>query len=148
MSRYTDDDMLRDWTSEAQKERQAQRAKLREEQEEQLRRQKKARRRRRGFLIKAICVAAVMVAVLFAAFSTMDIFQLQEQKRQADEELQGLEHRKLGLEQELEIVESDEYVEQQARSELRMIYDGEVLYVVKDQETTEDQGEMPEQVKP
>lgn len=148
MSRYTDDDMLRDWTSEAQKERQAQRAKLREEQEEQLRRQKKARRRRRGFLIKAICVAAVMVAVLFAAFSTMDIFQLQEQKRQADEELQGLEHRKLGLEQELEIVESDEYVEQQARSELRMIYDGEVLYVVKDQETKEDQGEMPEQVKP
>ncbi|MBR0440655.1 MAG: septum formation initiator family protein, partial [Firmicutes bacterium] len=77
-----------------------------------------------------------------------DIFQLQEQKRQADEELQGLEHRKLGLEQELEIVESDEYVEQQARSELRMIYDGEVLYVVKDQETKEDQGEMPEQVKP
>ena len=148
MSRYTDDDMLRDWTSEAQKERQAQRAKLREEQEEQLRRQKKTRRRRRGFLIKAICVAAVMVAVLFAAFSTMDIFQLQEQKRQADEELQGLEHRKLGLEQELEIVESDEYVEQQARSELRMIYDGEVLYVVKDQETKEDQGEMPEQVKP
>ena len=148
MSRYTDDDMLRDWTSEAQKERQAQRAKLREEQEEQLRRQKKARRRRRGFLIKAICVAAVMVAVLFAAFSTMDIFQLQEQKRQADEELQGLEHRKLGLEQELEIVESDEYVEQQARSELRMIYDGEVLYVVKDQETQENQGEMPEQVKP
>jgi len=148
LSRYTDDDMLRDWTSEAQKERQAQRAKLREEQEELLRRQKKTRRRRRGFLIKAMCVAAVMVAVLFAAFSTMDIFQLQEQKRQADEELQGLEHRKLGLEQELEIVESDEYVEQQARSELRMIYDGEVLYVVKDQETTEDQGEMPEQVKP
>ncbi|MBQ1383859.1 MAG: septum formation initiator family protein [Firmicutes bacterium] len=148
MSRYTDDDMLRDWTSEAQKERQAQRAKLREEQEELLRRQKKTRRRRRGFLIKAMCVAAVMVAVLFAAFSTMDIFQLQEQKRQADEELQGLEHRKLGLEQELEIVESDEYVEQQARSELRMIYDGEVLYVVKDQETKEDQGEMPEQVKP
>ena len=148
MSRYTDDDMLRDWTSEAQKERQAQRAKLREDQEELLRRQKKTRRRRRGFLIKAMCVAAVMVAVLFAAFSTMDIFQLQEQKRQADEELQGLEHRKLGLEQELEIVESDEYVEQQARSELRMIYDGEVLYVVKDQETKEDQGEMPEQVKP
>ena len=148
MSRYTDDDMLRDWTSEAQKERQAQRAKLREEQEEQLRRQKKTRRRRRGFLIKAMCVAAVMVAVLFAAFSTMDIFQLQEQKRQADEELQGLEHRKLGLEQELEIVESDEYVEQQARSELRMIYDGEVLYVVKDQETQENQGEMHEQVKP
>ncbi|MBQ3578810.1 MAG: septum formation initiator family protein [Firmicutes bacterium] len=148
MSRYTDDDMLRDWTSEAQKERQAQRAKLREEQEELLRRQKKTRRRRRGFLIKAMCVAAVMVAVLFAAFSTMDIFQLQEQKRQADEELQGLEHRKLGLEQELEIVESDEYVEQQARSELRMIYDGEVLYVVKDQETQENQGEMPEQVKP
>ena len=148
MSRYTDDDMLRDWTSEAQKERQAQRAKLREEQEELLRRQKKTRRRRRGFLIKAMCVAAVMVAVLFAAFSTMDIFQLQEQKRQADEELQGLEHKKLGLEQELEIVESDEYVEQQARSELRMIYDGEVLYVVKDQETQENQGEMPEQVKP
>ena len=148
MSRYTDDDMLRDWTSEAQKERQAQRAKLREEQEELLRRQKKTRRRRRGVLIKAMCVAAVMVAVLFAASSTMDIFQLQEQKRQADEELQGLEHRKLGLEQELEIVESDEYVEQQARSELRMIYDGEVLYVVKDQETQENQGEMPEQVKP
>ena len=148
MSRYTDDDMLRDWTSEAQKERQAQRAKLREEQEELLRRQKKTRRRRRGFLIKAMCVAAVMVAVLFAAFSTMDIFQLQEQKRQADEELQGLEHRKLGLEQELEIVESDEYVEQQARSELRMIYDGEVLYVVRDREEPENTEDMPEQVKP
>ena len=148
MSRYTDDDMLRDWTSEAQKERQAQRAKLREEQEELLRRQKKTRRRRRGFLIKAMCVAAVMVAVLFAAFSTMDIFQLQEQKRQADEELQGLEHRKLGLEQELEIVESDEYVEQQARSELRMIYDGEVLYVVRDREEPEKTEDMPEQVKP
>ncbi len=148
MSRYTDDDMLRNRTSQAQKERQALRARQREELEEQNRQARKAKRKRRGFVIRLVCVAAIMAAVFFTAVSTMNIFQLQEEKRRADERLADLEYRKTGLEQELEVVESDEYVEQQARSELRMIYDGEVLYVVKDQEEPEKTEDMPEQVKP
>lgn len=148
MSRYTDDDMLRNRTSQAQKERQALRARQREELEEQNRQARKAKRRRRGFVIRLVCVAAIMAAVFFTAVSTMNIFQLQEEKRQADERLADLEYKKTGLEQELEVVESDEYVEQQARSELRMIYDGEVLYVVRDREEPEKTEDMPEQVKP
>ncbi|MBR0139539.1 MAG: septum formation initiator family protein [Firmicutes bacterium] len=148
MSRYTDDDMLRNRTSQAQKERQALRARQREELEEQNRQARKAKRRRRGFVIRLVCVAAIMAAVFFTAVSTMNIFQLQEEKRQADERLADLEYKKTGLEQELEVVESDEYVEQQARSELRMIYDGEVLYVVRDREEPENTEDMPEQVKP
>ena len=148
MSRYTDDDMLRNRTSQAQKERQALRARQREELEEQNRQARKAKRRRRGFVIRLVCVAAIMAAVFFTAVSTMNIFQLQEEKRQADERLAELEYKKTGLEQELEVVESDEYVEQQARSELRMIYDGEVLYVVRDREEPEKNEDMPEQVKP
>ncbi len=148
MSRYTDEDMFRDRTTDAQIERKAQRARQREEQQELTRQQKRSRRRRRGALIWVLCIAAVMVAAVVTAINTMGIFQLQEEKKRADEQLAELEYQRTGLEQELEIVESDEYVEQQARSELRMIYDGEVLYVVKDEEKKEEPDEMPEQVKP
>ena len=45
-------------------------------------------------------------------------------------QLEELEKRRSELENELLMVNSDEYVEQQARSQLHMIKPGEVLYII------------------
>ena len=142
MSKYTDDDLLRQRTSDVQKERQIKRQQKREEIREQNEIAKQARKRRRGALIRFTCFVAIGAALIFTGISTMNIFSLLEEKRETQAELEALRHKKEALEQELELVESDEYVEQQARSELRMIYDGEVLYVVKDD--GEEENKLPE----
>ena len=144
MSKYTDDDLLKDRTSDVQKERQIKRQKRREEIKEQTEIAKQARKRRVGAVIRFTCFIAISAALIFTGISTMNIFSLMEEKRDVEAQLAELQHKKEGLEQELDLVESDEYVEQQARSELRMIYDGEVLYVVKDEnseEKTDEPGE-------
>ena len=134
MSKYTDDDLLRDRTSDVQKERQIKRQQRRDEMREQQENIKQARRRRRGTVIRLTCFAAIAAAFIFTGISTMNIFSLMEEKKRTEEELAELEQKTRALEQELDIVESDEYVKQQARSELRMIEEGEVLYVIKEEE--------------
>ena len=61
------------------------------------------------------------------------IERLKRDKAAAEERLAELKQRIELLESELDRVSSDEYIEQQARTQLKMIFPGETLYIVVDQ---------------
>ncbi len=56
--------------------------------------------------------------------------KLQREKAEAQARLDELKIKIELLQNELERVTSDEYIEQQARTHLKMIYPGETLYIV------------------
>ena len=53
-------------------------------------------------------------------------------QKQVEAEHEALLQEKIKLEEELNHVMDPKYIEQQARTQLRMIYPGEILYVLPD----------------
>lgn len=89
-----------------------------------------AKRYRRRFVYGLIfLVIATLIGISLIHLITLKI---EESKAEAD--LAALHKEKQELEEELSHVYSKEYIEQQARAELRMIFPGEVLYVLKEGE--------------
>ena len=136
MNNFDEDDILTQITDQNRKERrkvhQSSLAK------KQAKRERAAeRKRQRG---KVYALVAGTVAILFIVFvavgAALDIFGLRDERNEAQQKLAELEKQKGSLEEELTQVESEEYVKQRARDELKMIEDGEVLYIVKDDENT------------
>ena len=72
----------------------------------------------------------VVVAVAFTVRAVQKMVSLTQERTRVQAQLEQLEKRRSELENELLQVNSDEYVEQQARSQLHMIRPGEVLYIV------------------
>ena len=72
----------------------------------------------------------VALAGLFTVRSVQRMVALTQERARVQAQLDELEKRRSELENELLMVKSDEYVEQQARSQLHMIKPGEVLYIV------------------
>ena len=66
----------------------------------------------------------------FTARAVQRMVALTQERARVQAQLDELEKRRSELENELLMVNSDEYVEQQARSQLHMIKPGEVLYIV------------------
>lgn len=128
---YFGDDILRDAISTQQQERNEKRQKLREK---RLRDAEKAKvaaenRRTRGKVLLVIAVVGVVLVFMFGR-SVYQIAQLQKEKEAQAAKLAELQYNIDRLNEELTRVTSDEYIEQQARKQLRMIYPGELLYIV------------------
>ena len=128
---YFGDDILRDAISTQQQERNEKRQKLREK---RLRDAEKAKvaaenRRTRGKVFLAMIVVGVVLVFMFGR-SVYQIAQLQKEKEAQAAKLAELQYNIDRLNEELTRVTSDEYIEQQARKQLRMIYPGELLYIV------------------
>jgi len=129
--KYFKDDILDDAISTHQQERQEKRAKLREKkvrEEEKAKVSAANRKSRRKFIFIAVAVC-IFLAGLFGR-NTYQIIQLSKEKKAQEQKLLELEESINRLNEELTRVTSDEYIEQQAREQLRMIYPGETLYVV------------------
>lgn len=94
-----------------------------------------AKRYRRRFVYGLI----FLVIATLIGISLFHLITLKIEESKAEAELAALHKEKQELEEELSHVYSKEYIEQQARAELRMIFPGEVLYVLKEGE--EDGGE-------
>ena len=130
VSSFTYDLLERESQSEEQKERRAIRRKTLEEKakiKDDPAKEKRARVRKRTMLVLFLIVA------LFGTFtvrSVQRIVALTRERAMVQAQLEELEKRRSELENELLMVNSDEYVEQQARSQLHMIKPGEVLYIV------------------
>ncbi len=75
---------------------------------------------------------ALLLVVLAIVFSSHNIVALKIERAAALSQLQSLEKEKESLKDELEKVDGREYVEQQAREQLRMILPGETLYIFKE----------------
>ena len=126
--------ILADKTTEEQKLR---REKRREELEKKRENQKKAAEaaaRRSKALKKYVFISFVIFAVVLALFGklVLQIRELNETKKEAQQKLDALQQKIEELEATLENVSSPEYIESQARSQLHMIYPNEVLYIVED----------------
>ena len=126
-----DDDILDERVSSHQLERSERRAKLREKKlksEEKAKVAEENKKSRRKVLLIAVLVLIVLAA-LFGR-NTYQIVQLSKEKKAQEQKLEELEESINRLNEELNRVTSDEYIEQQAREQLKMIYPGETLYVV------------------
>ena len=115
VSSFTYDLLEREDSSDEQRERREVRRKKLEDRakvKDDPGKAKRARSRRRTMLVLFLMVA------------------LTQERARVQAQLDELEKRRSELENELLMVNSDEYVEQQARSQLHMIKPGEVLYIV------------------
>jgi len=126
-------DVLEDVISKEMQKRSADREKLKEKKLRQQEKRKVAREnmkaRRKIFWIAVVVL--VIVGALFSK-SLFQIIELRAEKEEAQFKLDELTQLIERLEEEKKKVTSDEYVEQKAREQLRMIYPGEVLYIVLD----------------
>ena len=100
-------------------------------------RKKTVKRKRRivRALTRLLVLVTVCVVIGLLGKSVVNIISLQNEKHQREEELQSLKDEISKDQDILQQVNSDEYIEQQARSELKMIKEGEILYVVRDDGT-------------
>lgn len=89
---------------------------------------KKARRRMVYFVIFLFIIGLVTV-------SAFQIISLKLTEARTMKEHQDLLNQKARLERDYSQVSSPEYIEQQARQQLRMIRPGEILYVLPEKET-------------
>ncbi len=107
---------------------------------------RRARSRRKTLLVLVLIVAA---AAAWAARSVQKMIALTQERVAVQAQLDELEKRRSELENELLMINSDEYVEQQARSQLHMIKPGEVLYIVPNNtEYTMPEEEEPAEAAP
>jgi cell division protein FtsB len=132
---YFKEDILENAISSRQRERRERREELRSRKEQQIKRSEqaavRARQRRRLILV---LIVVVLVAGALVGKTFIRIQQLKKDKAEAEARLSDLKQRIELLESELTRVTSDEYIEQQARSQLKMIFPGETLYIVVDQQ--------------
>ena len=128
---YFKEDILENAISQRQKERKERRElqrhkKIQQDQKAQIAAQK-AKVRRRWFFIALI---ALLIAVIFVGRSLFRIFELRREKAEAEARLAEIQEKIERMESELTRITSDDYIEQQARSHLKMIFPGETLYIV------------------
>ena len=108
--------------------------------ERKARRQEKKRQLRKERAHGKKLVAMVLIfaaAVAFISYESASLLKLSIEKMETQKELQRLNSKLEQLTDELGEVDSPEYVENTARSELHMIKEGEVMYIVNPSETTE-----------
>ncbi|MBO4861730.1 MAG: septum formation initiator family protein [Firmicutes bacterium] len=125
------EDILENAITQKQLERKERRETLRTKREEQEKRQAEAAARakkRRKFML--LVIAVVIIAGFVFGRAVYRISELKKEKAQAEARLEELQEKLSQLEDELTRVTSDEYIEQQARTHLRMIYPGETVYIV------------------
>jgi len=78
--------------------------------------------------------ALVVVIIAVVGVSVFNVISVNSQFDDALAEKEELENEKAKLAHELENVDSEEYIEQQARTMLKMIKPGEIYYVVPKEE--------------
>lgn len=90
----------------------------------------KAPRKKHSFKTIALLFVLFAGVTAYVVVTGLKLTNLQLQKRDAEKQLEALTEKTDSLQQELQELDSDEYVENAARSELHMIKDGEVMYIV------------------
>lgn len=100
--------------------------------------QRRRKQKRRRFFLYAVVIIALLAIVGFSGYR---IVVLKMEESQLRKEQARLEQEKKDKEEELQMVNDPEYIEQQARKQLRMIMPGETLYMLPSKEDLEKAGE-------
>ena len=93
--------------------------------------------RRRRAIIYAAIIGCIIAVVGFSVFNIVSLKQEQKDIKQQQEELKALKEEK---EQELRHINDPDYIEQQARSQLRLVLPGEKIYVFPSVEKSDKDG--------
>lgn len=88
---------------------------------------------------KLFYLGAVIIALIVIGIYAYNVISVELYQSQVEAEKQQLLEQKIKLEEELKNVRDPKYIEQQARTQLRMIFPGEILYVLP--EKTEEKNE-------
>ncbi len=123
------EEFFREKPDEAAGERRRRRAEIRERRSrkydpELVKARARSRRHIAGVFIVIIVFLAVTANILYQSYT------LRQEKRAVEEKLLQLQRKQAELEERLRQINTDEYVEQAARSELHMIKNGETMYVI------------------
>jgi cell division protein FtsB len=102
------------------------------------------KRRNRFFVYRKFYAAALLALLIMAGFYAFRIIALKTDEAQAIAEFEAALDRKARLENELEHIDDPAYIEQQARTRLRMIKPGEIYYVLPERESDAENGTVPE----
>jgi len=85
-------------------------------------------------------LGVVIIALIVIVIYAYNVIAVEMYQNQIEAEKQQLTEQKIKLEDELKNVRDPKYIEQQARAQLRMIFPGEILYILpeKPKENNED----------
>lgn len=78
--------------------------------------------------------AIVLLLVVGLGMSIKNIFDLRAEQKALQEEKKALVVEKKSLQEELDNVDDYDYIEEQARIQLKLIKPGEILYILDDEE--------------
>lgn len=96
------------------------------------RREKRRKRKKRIYNIRRMIILAMVVMLVgVTSFSVKKIVNLKLEQNQLKSEQEALKYKKEKLENELKHIDSDNYIEEQARKQLNMIKPGEILYMIE-----------------
>ena len=95
---------------------------------------RRLRKTARNFLFYLIIGALVL---LLAGFSAFRILELKLEERTLLAQQEELEHQKEKLTEQLAHVNDPEFIEQEARKQLKLIMPGETLYILQDEGETD-----------
>ena len=93
--------------------------------------QRKSAKKRRRLLIYAAVIVFVVAAI---SVSAVEIISLEKEKAQLATEQAELKKELEAAKDELANTDDPDYIEQQVREKLNMVYPGEIIYVSPDEE--------------
>lgn len=93
--------------------------------------QRKAAKKKRRLLIYAAVIVLVVAAI---SVSAVEIISLEKEKAQLATEQAELKKELEAAKDELANTDDPDYIEQQVREKLNMVYPGEIIYVSPDEE--------------
>ena len=93
--------------------------------------QRKAAKKKRRLLIYATVIVLVVAAI---SVSAVEIISLEKEKAQLATEQAELKKELEAAKDELANTDDPDYIEQQVREKLNMVYPGEIIYVSPDEE--------------
>ncbi|MGF6376374.1 cell division protein DivIC [Clostridiales Family XIII bacterium PM5-7] len=83
--------------------------------------------------VRIVLTIVGILLVVFLGLSIKNIFDLRAEQAQLKKENEMLTSEKKDLKQELKNVNDLEYIEEQARMQLKLIMPGEILYILEEE---------------
>ncbi len=99
----------------------------------------KNRRRRKLNYAKIIICAAVIALAAYFGMSAFKIYKLSQEKAEVTAYNEELTKKRESLELKLENINSPDYIELQARSDLRLVKPSELLFIFSDDSKSDDE---------
>ncbi len=90
-------------------------------------------------MTRLLLTVVVVVLVVVFSISAKNIIDLKIEQNQLKKENKELRAQKKKLEEELEQINDENYIEEQARKQLNMVKPGEILYILESENEEEDE---------